>query len=126
MSLALLPKFAGRSPQERHAIIKRKLMRHEAKIGGKLFGPVPKGRQRQFFCLDEHTWIWYESWTDQNGQHRSLTTRYEVRPDGILKLQDGHGYQRLSQTETQNLNRAAQLYVERIKAEYQRLYPHSA
>ena len=126
MSMTFLPKFSPRTPRDRQATIERRLMRLEAKIGGRMFGPLPKGHDRQFFCLDEHTWVWHESWVDKNGLQRSMTTRYDVRPDGILKIQDGRGYQRLSRTEAQNLSRAAKLYQQRVTAEYQRLMPSSS
>lgn len=92
-------------------------MRHEARIGGEVFGPVPAGRRREFFCLDEHTWVWHEEWTDTNGQHRVMTTRYDVRPSGVLKSQNGSHYQAISDTEAQNLLRAAETYADRVKQE---------
>ena len=93
-------------------------MRREAEIGGKLFGPVPKGRRRQFFCLDEHTWIWYEEWLDKNRQRKTITTRYDVRPNGVIKLQDGQVNQRLTRDEAHNLYHAVKLYQQRVGAEY--------
>ncbi len=92
----------------------RDLIRMESVIGGRLFGPVPKGHNRQFFCLDERTWIWYESWTDQAGNPHSMTTRYEVRPDGIIKAQDGKIYAYVGQEEAQNLVEAARLYSQEV------------
>ena len=38
----------------------RELITLESEIGAELFGPVEKGRHREFFCLDEKTWIWHE------------------------------------------------------------------
>lgn len=121
----LLPKMPKLFPQQSHddqqqSDFTRSLMRYEAQIGGDLFGPVPKGRRREFFCLDDRTWVWHEEWT-ANGQRQSVTTRYEIRPNGILKTQNGQGYQRLSREESRNLYRATELYRQRIGAEYQRL-----
>lgn len=96
----------------------RDLIRREAKIGGKLFGPVPQGHRREFFCLDEHTWVWYEEWTDQAGQRQSTTTRYDVRPNGIIKNQDGRPSQYVELEEARNLYQAVKLYKQRIDAEY--------
>ena len=96
----------------------RNLIRHEAKIGGKLFGPIPKGHRREFFCLDEHTWVWYEEWTDANGQRQSKTTRYDVRPKGVVKIQDGHPSQYVGLEEARNLYQAVELYKQRVDAEY--------
>lgn len=74
-------------------LTRRDLIRMESKIGSQLFGPVPKGHRREFFCLDEHTWIWYEEWSDAKGKRQSITTRYEVHPNNILKVQDNQPYQ---------------------------------
>lgn len=106
-----------RREEERQTELYRNLIRHEAKIGGQLFGPVPKGHRREFFCFDERTLVWHEEWIDANGQHQSKTTRYDVRPDGILKAQDGQPYQQVSREEVKNLFYATQLYRQRVKAE---------
>ena len=118
--MRLLPKIFPRSEAERQAEIERSLIREEAKIGGELFGPIPAGHRREFFCLDEHTWVWHEEWLS-NGQRQIVTTRYDVRPSGVLKLQGGKSYQRLSKQEAINLCRATELYGQRVTAEYQRL-----
>jgi hypothetical protein len=102
-----------KNSNERSAKLYRDLMRAEAKIGGEIFGPVPKGGRREFFCLDEHTWVWHEEWQEK-GQHRVRTTRYDVRRDGIVKVQDGHHYQKVSQEEAQKLYRAAKVYQQRV------------
>lgn len=101
---------------DRKAQLYRDLIRHEAKIGGQLFGPVPAGTRREFFCLDEHTWVWHEEWIDKSGQRQLKTTRYDVRPSGIIKSQNGH-YQSLNEQETRRLIEAIDLYEERINTE---------
>ncbi len=101
---------------ERQAELYRNLIRHEAKIGGQLFGPVKPGSRREFFCLDENTWVWHEEWVDQNGQNRMRTTRYDVRPNGIMKSQNGQ-YKPLTEEEADHLYKAAVLYRDRIKKE---------
>jgi hypothetical protein len=103
---------------ERRAEKYRALIRREAKIGGELFGPIPKGHRREFFCLDEHTWVWYEEWTDNANQRQSKTTRYDIRPSGVVKIQDGHPSQNLPIEEARNLYQAIKLYKQRIDAEY--------
>jgi hypothetical protein len=95
----------------------RSMIRRESVIGGELFGPIPEGHRREFFCLDETTWIWHEEWIDTTGKLQVVTTRYDVRPTGIVKAQDGRGYQAVSQGEAQNLIRAAKLYRQRILQE---------
>ncbi len=108
---------------DRKADLYRNLIRHEARIGGSLFGTVPKGRRREFFCLDEHTWVWHEEWTDIQGQTHVQTTRYDVRPGSILKSQNGK-YQHLAYPEKVRLLEAARQYQARVRAE---IYaPHGA
>lgn len=113
----LFKTILGTSAEERRAELYRNLIRHEAKIGGQLFGPIPEGGKREFFCLDERTWVWHEEWLDQNGQSKSRTTRYNVRPNGILKAQDGHNFQYVNQDEAQHLRDAAVLYQKRVNSE---------
>lgn len=95
----------------------RQLMRSEAEIGGQVFGPIPEGRRREFFCLDTNTWIWHEEWTDEHGIRQSKTTRYDVRPTGILKAQANGSYHRVGEQESRNLITAAQMYASRTLSE---------
>lgn len=112
----LLNTILNDKTNQRRADLYRNLIRHEAKIGGEVFGAVPRGHRREFFCLDEHTWVWHEEWVDQNRQTQVRTTRYDVRPDGILKSQHGH-YQPVSPQEAQRLYKAANIYATRVKRE---------
>ncbi len=89
----------------------RDLIRMESKIGAQLFGPVPKGHRREFFCLDERTWIWHEEWVDpQTKRKQVITTRYEIRNNGVLKIQDNT----VEGEELKNLITAIQLYYEQV------------
>jgi hypothetical protein len=99
-----------RREEQRRSELYRNLIRHEARLGGELFGPIPENHRREFFCLDNRTWVWHEEWTDQKGVNHVKTTRYDVRPDGILKAQDGRPYQRATKDEVLNLYNATQLY----------------
>ncbi|CAN5406599.1 hypothetical protein BH09PAT4_BH09PAT4_01290 [soil metagenome] len=109
------------SREQRHINAHRSLLRHLAKLGGSVFGVVPNGVRREFFCLDDRTWVWHEEWYDQAGQHHAITTRYDVRPDGILKSQGVNSYQRLSAEEERNFRAAVEIYGQRSLAELQRL-----
>jgi hypothetical protein len=111
--------FAGsrQRHEDRLAELHRGLIRREAKLGGELFGPIPEGGRREFFCLDEHTWIWHEEWLDGDGKRRIKTTRYDVRPGSILKAQDGQRYSQVGREEARNLLQAAEAYVSRVKSE---------
>lgn len=92
----------------------RDLLREESKVGGTLFGQVPKGHRREFFCLDESTWIWYEEWRDEKGVERRSTVRYELHPHGILKVSDGPRHQLLKGQELENFAEATRIYYEQI------------
>jgi hypothetical protein len=96
--------------EEKQARRYRELLRKAAKMGGELFGPVPEGVRREFFCLDEHTWVWHEEWIDQNGKQHVVTTRYDLRPNGVLKAQDGQPYRYVELEEGKRLYRAARMY----------------
>jgi hypothetical protein len=92
----------------------RDLIRKEAILGGTVFGPVPKGVRREFFCLDERTWVWHEEWTDTLNARHVQTTRYDVRPDGIVKCQNDGPYIKVSPQELQNLHQATNKYYELV------------
>jgi hypothetical protein len=98
-------------------LTERDLLRQESKIGSELFGPIPKGHRREFFCLDESTWIWHEEWKDEKGVERQSTTRYEVHPNGILKVTDGPRYQFIEGEELDNLVAATRFYYEKVARE---------
>lgn len=102
--------------EQRKADLYRNFIRHEAKVGGKLFGQTHPNVRREFFCLDERTWVWHEEWTDARGQNHVQTTRYDVRPDGILKSQHGK-YQQVNQEEANRLYAAAKLYRDAVRQE---------
>lgn len=112
----LVKTILGDNPAARQARLYRNLIRHEARLGGQLFGPVSQNTRREFFCLDEHTWVWHEEWFDKNGQHQLRTTRYDVRPNGILKAQNGQ-YQPVSYDEARHLVDAAKLYQQKVQSE---------
>lgn len=105
----------------RRRYTRRDLIRMESKIGAQLFGPVPAGHRREFFYLDNNTWVWYEEWMDEAGKRRELTTRYEIHQSGVLKVQDGQPYAVVEGNELRNLQQAIKLYYQRTSREiYQR------
>ena len=121
--ISLLKGLLTARSEDRRAELYRNLIRREAKIGGKLFGPLTPGAEREFFCLDRHTWIWHEEWTDASGQRQVRTTRYNVRPDRIIKTQDGNTYYAVLPSEANKLYQAAKVYRQRVMSE---LYPMAA
>jgi hypothetical protein len=107
---------------QKKAQLYRDLIRREAKIGGEVFGPIPKGRRREFFCLDQYTWVWHEEYYNESGKLESKITRYEVRKDHILKVQDGR-YYHIDNEEALRLHQAIKTYVKNVKTQ---LYPNFA
>jgi hypothetical protein len=117
----LLPSMRAQKQAQRQIDFNKALIHHEAKIGSKLFGPVPEGTRREFFCLDRHTWVWHEEWTSEKGKRQILTTRYDIRPDGVLKSQGGQSYHKIKHTEELNFRRAVKSYCEQVIDEYDRM-----
>ena len=116
--MTLLPRLLAASDDQREAELERKLLRIESKIGRRIFGPVPKNHHRDFFCLDEKTWIWHEDWLDDNGQHVVISTRFVLRPDGVIKSQNGDSYKKVETQESRHLYLAIQKYVELVRNHY--------
>lgn len=117
ISYLKMPKSLGSSRK----ITERELIQRESEIGRDLFGPVPAGHRREFFCLDEKTCVWYEEYKDSHGKTVSHTTRYEIQGDKVLKAQDGAKYSYLEGAELKNLLTAIHLYYERVmKTVYRR------
>lgn len=119
----ILPKLSNQqtAEQRREAEAYNSIVRYSAKIGGQLFGPIPKGRRREFFCLDRHTWVWLEEWTDERGRRQSVMTHYHIRQGGVLKSQGDQTYSRISPSELSNFYQAVELYDEVVPAALQRL-----
>lgn len=122
-----LPKTAAKTqkPLKRpfQKLTERELIQLESDIGAQLFGTVPKGHRREFFNLDLSTWIWYDEWTDQSGQRQSMTIRYEVHENGILKVQEGARYNFIDGQELENFMAAIHLYYERVARELYHVEP---
>ena len=111
-----LKSFAGRAYKDnptRHQE-HRELIRREAAIGGQLFGPVAQGARREFVCVNKHTWLWHEEWTDSAGVWHVRTTLYDVRKDGIFKMQEADVYVPVSAQEAKHLRAAALLYHQQV------------
>jgi hypothetical protein len=120
--MGFLPNMKTQKQVQRQVDMTKALIHHEAKLGGTLFGEIPAGTRREFFCLDKHTWVWHEEWTDAaTGKPRIMMTRYDVRPDGVLKSQGGQSYRKLKGVEAENFYQAVQRYGEMMNVEYDRI-----
>ena len=110
----------GKKSQEPRKLTERELIQLESKIGVTVFGQLPAHvKRREFFNLDETTWIWHEEVVTKDGKTEELTTRYEVQPKGILKVQPNYHYSYLEGAELQNFVLAVKEYHDRVM---QRLY----
>lgn len=118
-----------RMPKNRKRPLKklteRELLQLESEIGAKLFGEIPKGGRREFFCLDEVTWIWHEEWLDKANKRQVRTIRYEVQERGILKVQEGARYSFVEGEELDNLVTAATMYYEQVARHVYKRDPHT-
>ena len=98
-------------------LTERELMTLESEVGSKLFGPIPAGHRREFFCFDDKTWIWHEEWLDEKKKLTTSTVRYEVNEHGVLKVQEGARYSYLEGEELRNFGIAIRMYYEQVTRE---------
>ncbi len=121
ISYLKMPK--GKRPLKK--LSERELIQLESDIGRDLFGPIPKGHRREFFCLDDSTCIWYEAYKDADGKDIESTTRYEIQGNKILKAQAGARYSYLEGAELDNLLLAIGMYYERVMRSVYRRDPNT-
>ena len=108
--LGAMPQFGGNQYQK----IEREMIAKEAVVGATVLGQAPAGHTRQFFCLDNHTWIWNEQWIDTHGKQRSHQVQYDVRPDVILKRINGGSPLKLGDQELINFDQAVSRYYHEV------------
>ena len=96
----------------------RQLIQKESDISRTIFGQLPpQVLRREFFNLDETTWIWHEEVRRENGETYEVTTRYELKPRGVLKVQPGPRYTYLEGDELYNFHQAVRAYYERVSSQ---------
>lgn len=100
----------------------RELMKLESAIGAKIFGTPPKGHRRQFFNLDERTWIWYDEWKE-GGKDMSTTIRYELHDKGVFKVQEGARYSYIEGEELEHFTLAVRMYYEQVMRKIYKIDP---
>jgi len=108
---------------KKQPLTERDLLRMESAIGASLFGIITPGHQREFFCLDERTWVWYESWLDAKRVKHEQTTRYEIHSNGIIKVQPDKPYVVLEGDELANFRAAMHAYYNKVMNQ---IYPDVA
>lgn len=124
--LTLSPKFKSAFMQPKKRYTERDLLRMESAVGRSIFGDAPHGVKREFFCLDERTWIWYEQWKDAvTLEQKERTIRYEVHSKGVIKIQEGQPYIVLEGSELKNFEVAVRVYYEKVMREVYRRDPRT-
>lgn len=101
------------NPNKEKLSRERTLLKLESSFGKKIFGKIPNGSTREFFCLDEKTWVWSER---SSSQHQM--TRYILRANDIIKTTNNQDYKLVSKEEAQNLIQAIKEYVKIMRNEY--------
>ena len=81
------------------------ILKHEARLGAKIFSGKA-GVEREFYCLDENTWVWHEG---------PSTVFYKVNPASVYRSNDGVNYRAASRTEAKRLFEAAKIYQKIIQ-----------
>lgn len=107
------------SPKMPRSELRQLMRREEAKIGGSLFGPVPTGKQREFFRETHNTWIWNEGSTNPNKP--MISTRYEIHSDRVVKIQDNHQHKVIYGEELEHFYQAVNAYAREVRALYSSL-----
>jgi hypothetical protein len=107
----------SQAPELIKSEVKRELLRREAAIGRNVFGPIPAGTQRDFFRVDNRTWIWQETWRDNQGIKHSRHTKYNVLARDIVKSVNSGSYESLTTEEAKNFAAAVKEYASRVKKE---------
>jgi hypothetical protein len=77
------------------------ILRHESKLGAKIFKKSKDSMNREFYCLNETTWVWRQG---------AETVFYKVNPTNVYKSNDGVNYRLASKKEASHLYKAAKVY----------------
>jgi len=101
----------------------RELIQQESLIGSEIFETPPDGGQHTFFLSDvPEEWVWHQQ-TSQASPQESMTTRYIVQAQGVLKIQDGAPqYEYIEGKELKNFVRATEVYHNHVMS---RIYKQS-
>ena len=92
------------------------LLQSESRYGSIIFGALKSSEDSSFFCLDNDTWIWYESWFDQVRRvQRKQTVRYEIHPTaGVMRVREGADYAYIEGLELGNFLNAVRVYYKLV------------
>ncbi len=104
------------SPKYDRILTDRELKNEEGKIGADIFGPINLNEARIFFNDNRKSWFFYQEKTDSDGKKHSITLHYEVRPDGIWKIdtKDGLKCELVIGQDLENFISATKIYHQRV------------
>ena len=88
----------------------RDLVDLESSLGATIFGAIPEGHRREFFNVDNDTWIWHEEWAVGNKQICERTIRYEISETQVIKVEPGPHYTHIKCKELNNFITAVETY----------------
>ncbi len=93
----------------------KQLIDIEAEIGGTVFGPTQPDEDRRFYCLDECTWVYQNEYRDLiTGKKKQMIIRYELHPNGVLKVVNGNNHSMVQDDEAKRLTEAIKLYYKLV------------
>jgi len=96
---------------------REQLVNLESAVGARVFGAMPEGHRREFFCHTPTEWFWHEEWVDEYGMPKRQTVRYLVSGGQVLKKQVGQMNTVLAGPELRNFTRAVRKYLREVKRE---------
>jgi hypothetical protein len=94
----------------------RELKNEEGEIGAGIFGPIKPNETRLFFNDNRESWFFYQQKIDSEGKKHSITLHYEVRSDGIWKIdtKDGLKCELVTGKDLDNFVESAKIYHQRV------------
>lgn len=95
-------------------LTERELLTLESEIGSRLFGPIPDGHRREFFCPMITLGSGMKNGSDSKKKLERSTVRYEISDQGVLKVQEGASATAISQEEPENFYVAVRMYYEQV------------
>jgi hypothetical protein len=93
----------------------KQLIEIESEIGGQVFGPSRPDEERRFYCLDERTWVYQNNYVDLiDGNKKQMVIRYELHPNGVLKVINSKSHSMVQDDEAERLIEAIKLYYKLV------------
>jgi hypothetical protein len=91
------------------------LIEREAEIGGAIFGAEQSDEDRKFYCLDERTWVYQNTYKDLvDGKEKTMIIRYELHPNGVMKIVNSKNHSMVDDEEAERLIKAIKLYYKYV------------